>query len=370
LRCWVEVSAAALRHNIHALREHVSPTQIMAVVKANAYGHGLPGVVQTIASDVEMFGVANLAEAQAVRTAIGDLGARSSAASELPILLLGAVLPAERETVVRERFIPSVSSASEAAAYAAHGQIRVHLVIDTGMGRMGAWEANALEEARAICRVKGVQLTGVWSHLPVADEDDKYTADQLGRFHRIADVIRREVSPAPLIHVENSAGAIKFPASAGNLIRTGLALYGSSPRPDFQRHLLPALTWKTRVILIRDFPAGHGVSYGRTYITPRPMRIATLAVGYADGYQRQMSGRGAYVLINGQRCAMLGRITMDQIMVDVSGVEGVVPGQEVVLLGRQNAEEISAATVANWAGTIPWHVFTSLGPRVVRRMVD
>ncbi|MCB1087379.1 MAG: alanine racemase, partial [Verrucomicrobiae bacterium] len=151
-------------------------------------------------------------------------------------------------------------------------------------------------------------------------------------------------------------------------IRPGLALYGVSPLPDFQAALRPVLTWKTRLTLVRDVPAGTTISYGRTYTAPRPLRIATLAVGYADGYPRQLSGRGADVLIRGRRCPVLGRVTMDQVVVDVSHLpDSPIPGDEAVLLGRQGeTEEISAAELAEKAGTIPWEILTGIGPRVVR----
>jgi alanine racemase len=366
MRCWAELDEEALLANAAALRSQAGGAGIMAVVKANAYGHGLAGVVQALAGRVEMFGVANLMEARMAREALRDLPDSAPNAPETPIFILGSALPAERAAIVAERFIAAVSSTEEAAAYAACGRARLHLAIDTGMGRMGAWEPDAGAIANAIRKLPNVELAGIWSHLPVADEDDDFTRAQLERFHRLAEKIAEGCSPAPLIHVANSAGAIAFPRRGAGLVRAGLALYGVSPRPEFQAKLRPVLTWKTRVVLARNFPVGHGVSYGRAFITDRPMRIATLAVGYADGYQRQVSGRGAQVLIRGRRCAVLGRVTMDQIMVDVTALPDVAGGEEVVLIGRQHEEEITAAEFAKWAGTIPWHVFTGMGTRVIR----
>lgn len=338
----------------------------MAVVKANAYGHGLPQVARALVSEAQMFGVANLAEARATRAALREAGEGCGH----PVFILGAALPSERAAIVREGFIAAVSSVEEAAAYATHGTTRVHLAIDTGMGRMGAWESDAIATARAIHLIENIHLEGICTHLPVADEDDTYTADQVARFQRLAIEIRETVSSALLVHMTNSAGAIGFPAATGDLIRGGLALYGVSPRPEFQGQLRPALTWKTRVILVRNFAQGAGVSYGRTFICDRPMRVATLAAGYADGYQRQVSGRGAHVLIRGHRCPVLGRVTMDQIMVDVTDLPEVAPGEEAVLIGARGGEEVTASQFARWAGTIPWHVFTSLGPRVARVHTD
>jgi alanine racemase len=363
LRNWAEVDLAAIRHNARLLAEHAGPdVKLMAVVKANAYGHGAPQVVAALAGRVAMFGVANLSEAREI----------AAHAKGTPILVLGTALPAERESITRERLIPSVSSLDEAAAYArlaSGGPVSVHVVIDTGMGRIGIWEADAIETVRRMIALPGLQISGIASHLPAADEAGDFTREQLARFHGLVKELRALGLGDALVHVENSAGLIAFPREAGNLARPGLALYGESPLPPFQTELRRALTWKTRVTLVRDLGAGRSVSYGRTFITPKPMRVATLAVGYADGYPRQLSGRGASVLVQGRRCAVLGRVTMDQIMVDVTGLD-VAPGEEVVLLGSQKDEIISATELGLLAGTIPWDIFAGIGPRVARLYRD
>lgn len=355
----METDRAALLHNVAALRAQAPGAQIMAVVKANSYGHGAAGVVDALAGRVEMFGVANLAEALDV----------AEHALRTPIFILGTALAEERATIVARRFIPAVSSAAEAAAFAEHGPVKAHLAVDTGMGRMGVWENDALAELRAAIAVRGVEITGLCSHLPVADEDDAFTRAQLIRFHALVEKARTLTGRPLLAHAENSAGAIAFPSHAPDLVRAGLALYGVAPRPEFQARLRPALTWKARVLLVRNFGPGRGVSYGRTLITDRPMRVATLAAGYADGYPRQLSGKGAEVLIRGQRRAILGRVTMDQIMVDVTG-SGVAPGEEAVLLGSQGDAEIPATELAGRAGTIAWDILSGIGARVTRTFVD
>lgn len=365
-RSWAEVDHTALRANARFLREHAEGAAVMAVVKANAYGHGLPGVLEALAGEVQMFGLANLTEARSARAILESLTHLSSEVKNTPLVILGAALPSERVAIALEGFIPVVSSVAEAQAFASHGPVNLHLAVDTGMGRMGAWEEEAIEVSAAIRALPNVRLSGICSHLPSADEDDAFTVEQLERFHRLATEISRQSSSQPLIHVENSAGALGFPNHAASLIRAGLALYGVSPREEFQPKFAPALTWKTRVLLARDAAPGRSVSYGRSFTTTKPTKIATLAVGYADGYQRQMSNHGAYVLIRGQRCPLLGRITMDQIMVDATTAGDIQPGEEVVLLGRQGDEVISSGMLAQWAGTIPWHIFTSLGNRVIR----
>lgn len=358
LRCWVETSRGALLHNVAALRAHTAGAGIIAVVKANAYGHGAAGVVETLAGHVQMLGVANLTEALDVATY----------AQGTPILILGTALAEERAAIIAGGFIPVVSSAAEAAAFAVHGPVKAHLAVDSGMGRMGILEDDALAELRAALAIPGVEITGLCSHLPVADEDDDFTHAQLQRFRALVEKARTLAGRALLAHVENSAGAIAFPAFAPDLFRAGLAIYGIAPRAEFQPRLLPALTWKSRVILVRDLGPGRGVSYGRTFITERPMQIATVAAGYADGYPRQISGHGAEVLIRGQRRPVLGRVTMDQIMVDVTG-SGVTVGDEVVLLGKQGDAEIPATEVAARAGTIAWDILAGIGARVARQFV-
>ena len=359
-RTWAEVDAAALRHNVAVVRALVGErVRIMAVVKANAYGHGVGMVVPALAECVEMFGVANGTEAREVR----------ALAADHPVFILGPALPEERAEIAERRFVPLVSDLDEARAYAALADgepLDIHLKLDTGMGRIGIWQEDALETVRAIRALDGVRIAGLASHLPVADEDEAFTREQLERFGDIVAQLRADGLASPVVHVANSAGIIGFPAHAGDMVRPGLMLYGSAPMPAFQPELRAAMTWKTRVVLVRKIGEGRGVNYGRTFIADRPMRTATLAVGYADGYPRHLSNQGAEVLIGGKRCAVLGRVTMDQIVVDVSALDAVEPGDEAVLLGAQGDEEILASELAEKAGTIAWEIFTGIGPRVVR----
>jgi len=359
LRCWAEIDLGAIRHNAGVAKRLAGPDAgIMAIVKANAYGHGLAEVVRALRDLVAMFGVANVREAQAVDGALGS-------GKKPGVFILGPALAGERAEIVAEGFVPAVSSAEEAAAYSALAdgkRVPIHLAIDTGMGRMGVVEEDACDTVREILRLPNIEIAGVATHLPVADKDEQFTREQLGRFERVLGGIRAAGIDAPFIHALNSAGVFRFPARGGTLVRAGLMLYGSSPLPEHQAELRPALSLKTRITIIRDLPAGHSVSYGRTFITPRPMRVATLAIGYADGCNRHLSNQGADVLIHGRRCSILGRVTMDQIMVDVSDVPEAAIGDEAILIGG----EILAAEVAAKAGTIAWEIFTSIGPRVDR----
>jgi alanine racemase len=357
-RCWAEIDHAALRHNASAVRAAIGDKpEILAVVKADGYGHGGEEIARTLAPFAAHFGVATLGEAQAVRAAVAGKD----------ILLLSPCLPSERTEVVRADFIPVVSSTAEAKAYAhlaGHKPARIHLCLDTGMGRIGLWQDEALASARDIAALQGIVVESVSTHLPVADSDADFTEGELQAWSSLV-VEMRKVFPGAKFHALNSAASFKWPDFAADRVRPGLALYGISPLPEFQHKLRPAMTLKTRITLVRDIGAGRGISYGRDFITPRPMRVATLAIGYADGYPRQTSNRGAQVLVRGQHCPILGRITMDQLMIDVSDLpRDVAPGEEVVLCGKQEDNEITAGEVAAWAGTITWDIFTRLGRRV------
>lgn len=363
LRSWVEVNIDALRHNALTLRSLCAEgTAFMGVVKADAYGHGIELVVPVLAPLVDWFGVANLAEALEVR----DL------AEKTPVMILGTALPSEWRGIREGGFVPVISTWEEARGLASsHGEapFGVHLAVDTGMGRIGVWEAEALALATKIRALPGLELSGVGSHFPAADEDDAFTVAQTVRFAALVGKLRAEGLVRGPAHIANSAGLILHPEAGRDLSRAGLALYGVSPVPGFGERLQPVLSWKTRVSLVREVGAGRGISYGRTFVTPRAMRVATLSTGYADGYQRHLSNRGGCVLIEGRRCPVLGRVTMDQILVDVSECPGVVAGAEAVLLGGQGEARISATDLANWAGTIPWEIFTGIGRRVARLAV-
>ena len=358
-RCWAEVDLAALRHNANAARELVGPdVALLAVIKANGYGHGLAAVAEALRDHAQLFGVANLQEGMIARAAVPH-----------PLIILGPALPSERAAIVEHRFIASISSYEEAVQFsrAANGRsVFVNCKIDTGMGRMGIHEADAIAELKRISELPNIEIHSVSSHLPSADEDATYTAQQLAHFRELMVHLRAAVPGSYQVHTLPSAGVLAFSDSAYDIVRAGLMIYGISPLPEHQPLLRPAMTLKAHVVLLRDIVAGASVSYGRTFIAPRPMRLATLSVGYADGLPRAVSNRGAAVLIGGRRCAIVGRVTMDLTVVDVSDVPGVEVGDEAVLIGRQGDAEIFATEVAQQASTIAWEVFTGIGSRVAR----
>jgi alanine racemase len=351
VRCWAEIDLSAIRFNAQVVRDKIGPRSgILAVVKANAYGHGATQVATALDGLVDLFGVANVEEAQPLAELQRD------------ILLLSPSTPGERAAVVAQRFIATVSSAAEAANFA---DGRINFKIDTGMGRIGCPEQKAFEELEGIQRLKNVEVHSISTHLPVADEDADYTRLQLNRFADLAHRLRT-LAPTAKIHALNSAGILGFPEHAHDLVRPGLMLYGSAYPSEFQMLLRPALAWKARVLLVREVGPKQSVSYGRTFITPHAMRIATLAVGYADGFPRQVSGQNAHVLMGGKRCRILGRVTMDQILAEVTSLPEINPGDEAVLIGEQGPESILARELADHAGTISWDIFTGIGNRTHR----
>ncbi len=354
-RCWAEIDRAALRHNARLVRERIGSSEMLAVVKANAYGHGLLGVAQALADDAHLFGVANLEEALMLRDSLPH-----------PIVILGPATPEERPVIAGRGFIPTISSLEEAQAFDRLQPVAVNFKIDTGMGRMGVVQNEALEVFKRATALPNIEIHSISTHMPVSNEDADYTRDQVVRFQRIVEQIRAEVPGSYKAHMLQSAGTLAFNPPTFEIVRAGIMLYGISPLPEFRELLKPAMTWKTRICLVRDVPKGSSISYGRTFIAPRKMRVATLSAGYADGYPWHLSNRGAAVLVHGRRCPLVGRVTMDLIVIDASGLDDVQIGDDVVLMGRDGSEEISCAELGERAGTISWEIITRIGARVRR----
>jgi alanine racemase len=357
-RCWAEIDRDALRHNARVVRERIGSAEMLAVVKANAYGHGLMDCAETLAEQVQLFGVANLDEAMALRERF-----------HLPVIILGPSLPEEMPTIIERGLIPTISTFDEAHAFDRTGKTSINFKVDTGMGRMGAVESEAVEIFKRVAKLSKIDIHSISTHMPVSDVDAEYTKDQLVRFRKVVKEIRAAVPGSYKAHVLQSAGTLGFSETVDEIVRAGIILYGISPLPDFQNLLRPAMTWKTRIGLIRDVPKGASISYGRTFITPKPMRVATLTAGYADGYPRHLSNVGVEMLVRGKRCPLLGRVTMDLMVIDVSHIPDVEVGDEVVLMGRQGDAEIPCVELAEKAGTITWEITTRVGQRVRRVFV-
>ncbi len=354
-RAWAEIDLDALRHNLGVARE-VSGCRVMAVVKAGAYGHGLEEIARTLAGeDIAFFGVANVGEARR----IADAGVATR------LYLLGATWEAERAEIVGRGWTPCLSSLDEARhfselATAAGTRLKCHLAVDTGMGR-GGFVPDALPAALPQIEIMpGLEIEGIGSHLPSADEDESFTREQFRVFAEIVEHLGGR-ERFEWIHLSNSAGLLGYDNSPCNLVRPGLMLYGISPLTGHQDRLRNVMSLKSRVTLLRELPAGHGVSYGREFITTRPTTVATIGAGYGDGYPRSLSGKGVEVVIRGRRFPLLGRVTMDQVMIDATGSD-IAVGDEVELFGPN----LRVDELAKKAGTIAWEVLTGITPRVTR----
>src|SRR6184192_1968844 len=234
------------------------------------------------------------------------------------------------------------------------------------MGRMGVLEEEALAVFKEVSALPNIKVHSVSTHLPVSNEDEKFTREELRNFGKLIRQLRVEVPGDYKAHALQTAGVLAFAEEPFEIVRPGMLIYGISSLPEFQKLLRPAMVWKTRIALIRDMPAGHGISYGRTFITPRAMRVATLSAGYADGYPRHLSNRDAAVLVRGKRCPLLGRVTMDLMVIDVSHLSDVDVGEEVVLMGQQGNESVCCTELGEKAGTITWEITTRIGQRVQR----
>ena len=355
-----EIHLPALRHNLQEVMRRVGTTAVLAVVKANAYGHGAVPVSQTLlAAGAQQLGVATVEEGLELR----------NAGITAPILVMGGVyddVPVMQHANLTP-VLPSRGAVETAARFAdPHAfPLPVHLKVDTGMSRLGVTP----EEALALLRSgwpPNLHLAGVMSHLAAADEPDGgATERQLARFRAFLEAIRAAGLKVPTAHIANSAAILRFPSSRFDLVRPGLMLYGYSTGSSTAADLHPVLTWKTRIVQIKRVEAGQPVSYGGTFIAPRPSTLAVLPVGYADGYNRALSNKG-HVLIAGRPAPVVGRVCMDLTMVDVTDHPSVHPGDEAVLLGRQGSAAITADNLATWQNTISYEILCQIGLRAAR----
>ena len=353
------IDLAMLRENVRLIRRSLpEKTMIMAVVKADAYGHGIVQVARNaLRAGAKWLAVARTDEGVMLRRA--GIGA--------PVLVLGASTMAEIADGVLHGLTMTICSAAsvhtlQKAAAASGMQGLMHLKIDTGMGRIGVrTEAEVADVLAALSACPDVRLTGAYTHFADADgEDEVYTRMQLERFMALSSALPEGI----IRHCANSAAIHRYPEAALDMVRAGISMYGCPPvRTDMA--LQPVLSWKTTVTHVKTVPAGEKISYGCTFTTGAQTRLATVACGYGDGYHRAATGR-AEVIIRGRRVPVVGRICMDQMMVDVTDVPGVVPGDEVMLLGRQGDVCITADELGAWSGTIGYEVLLAATDRVHR----
>lgn len=362
---WAEIDLDAIAGNVRAFKRHIgSHVEMFAVVKGNAYGHGAVPVARAALEA----GATRLA----VHRAVEGLALRRGGI-DAPVLVMGYTPPAGADIIVERRLTPSVVTSEFARALAGQASARgamipVHVKVDTGMARYGLLPHEVLDFLRFLATLPSLRLEGLFTNFATADAlDQTHVRRQLAVLNEVLAAVRAAGFTIPLIHAANSAAAMRLPEAHFDAVRPGIALYGLDPSEEWLPvfPIRPALTLKSRVSRLRVLPAGSAVSYGRTWIAQEPFRAALVPVGYGDGYHRILSNR-ADVLIRGQRAPIRGRACMDQIVVDVTHIEGVQQDDEVVLIGSQGAERIRAEDVAKLAGTIAHDVTTSLLPRVVR----
>ncbi len=357
-RAWAQVDTDAMKHNLSVVRRVMPRHQQVAIVKAEAYGHGIEGVVRALDDeDITFFGVATIAEAARIR----DAGCRTCP------FIIGPCFPAEREVVVQNGWRAGLSGLEEAQHYNALGklygkQVHLHLNVDTGMGRAGLLPHELPGLGEKLRQFEHLNIEGIYSHLSAASQDISFTHSQIRSYEAAVTELSQSLS-FPYRHLCSSAAVFNYSAPSTNMVRLGRILYGYSPMPSpYNRELRNTLTLYSRVTLVRTLPADHGVSYDHTFVTNSPTKVATIGIGFADGYLHYLSNTGARVHLNGSYCPVLGRVTMDQIMVDVSHLASVQPGDVAELLGPNVPWDDLTAR----AHTIPSNVIASISARVPR----
>ena len=359
------VDLSALTANLRQARQFLSPgCDILAVVKANAYGHGAVAITKALVQQgVTRFAVATIQEGAQLR----DAGIQAQ------ILVMGALPPAQLADLLGYDLTPVIYESNIAAELAARRgapstPYPVHLKVDTGMGRLGLLPEQVLPLLQSPAFQGPLRLAGLMTHLADADNaDPAYTKIQIERFQTVLAGLRKAGLSVPLIHAANSAAILGHPAAHFNLVRPGIMLYGYSTAPQSSQAatLTPVLSLRSQVAQVRRLAQGDSVSYNRSFVAARPSKIAVLPIGYADGYSRTLSNRG-HVLVQGRRCPVVGRVCMDMTLIDVTDLPDIRSGDEAVLIGRQGADTILATDLAAWSGTIPYEVLCGIGPRVPR----
>jgi alanine racemase len=363
LPTWVEINLDSLIHNVEAIQRLVgNNVGILLIVKADAYGHGAVQIAQAVEQRVDCFGVATVDEAIELTAA----GIRKK------ILIISPILAKEIPDVVDRGFIATVSSFDFAKAmsdYAAGGDktAHVHVEADTGMGRAGFLASEVLDLVGRIATLPGLRLGGMFTHFPIAEADQEFTRGQVGEFLEVVERARQAGVEVPILHCANSSAIASVRESHMDLVRPGLLVYGHHPGAvTAGTPVKQIMTWKCRIAQVRELPSGSPISYGKTYTTSRPTTMAVLPVGYGHGYPLRLSNRGE-AIVRGERVPILGRVTMDMTMVDVTDVAPrPQAGDEVVLMGTQEGTTVTVDEIADWAGTISYEILTGIGKRVPR----
>ena len=361
----------AVEANFEAMRKKLADgTKMAAVIKADAYGHGALEIAHLMEPKDYIWGFAVATDQEALEL-------RAAGISK-PVLILGIVFDDMLEELAAQDIRITVCSSGQAGRFAEAGKkagkdVKVHLAVDTGMSRIGfADHPGSLEEIRRIFRLDGLTVEGIFTHFARADEEDPAPAVvQLKRFLAFTEFLEKEGLHIPVHHCSNSAGIMRMPEANLDLVRAGITIYGIYPSEEMPKELLPlrpVMELKSHITFVKKIPAGTAVSYGGTFVSDHDMMLATVPAGYADGYPRQLSGKG-WVLIRGQKAGICGRVCMDQFMVDVTDIKGVQAGDEVTLLGRDGEEEIRVETLGALCGRFPYEFVCDISKRVPREYI-
>jgi len=361
---WVEINLSNLAFNYQQVKRLVGrDVKVLAPIKANAYGHGMVEVSRKLVQcGVDYLGVASVEEANDLR----------KAKIKIPILILGTVFSlSEIKQALKLKAtitVPDYRTAKILNHYASGtSRVRVQIKVDTGMGRLGIWHKQAELTIKRILKLKNLYVEGIYTHFPSADTDIPFTNRQVKAFEQLLQRLKRNTNEFAFTHASNSSAVGRLKTSSLNMVRPGIMLYGMYPHRDLEPFfdLKPVLTFKTKITYLKQVPAGRSISYGRTYITRKKTKIATIPAGYADGYMRALSNK-AQVLVRGKFAPVVGRVCMDQTMIDVGGIKGVKLGDTVVLIGRQKQKSIRTEELARICNTIPYEVTCCISARVKR----
>ncbi|EHQ87679.1 alanine racemase [Desulfosporosinus youngiae] len=363
---WAEVNLQTLRENFFKHQTYTQ-SEIMPIVKADAYGHGVIPVVRTlIACGAQRFGVALLQEALEIKAVF----------PEVTVMVIGATGTEDSDTLVNEEIIPAVFQLAQAQALSEtavrlNRTAKIHIKVDTGMGRIGYRETDISEILR-ISQLPNLYIEGIFTHFATADQRDlAFARKQLKCFEDIYEKLKMMGLTIPIRHVANSAAILQFPESHFELVRLGISLYGLTPSSQVGGNvgLEPVMSWKAKVSHVKTIGTGETVSYGRTFQAAYPTQVATVPVGYADGLRRILSNQGE-MLIRGRRSTIIGRICMDQTMLEVTKIPGVKVGDVVTILGKDGGERLTASEMADWLGTINYEVVCGISNRVPRVYIE
>lgn len=358
---WIEIRTDRLQNNLSLIKKSAGNAHVMAVVKANAYGHGLLETAKVLAGQVDYLGVSSLYEALELK----------EHGIETPVFLFGHLFGNELQTAVKNGFTLSVSSYEEAREIAhlslvAERRTKIHIKVDTGMGRLGIPEADALGTIEKIAELKGLMLEGLFTHFPTAESRDLFTETQVQKLAVLLECLESRAITFRFRHAANSAGSLRIKTPVLNMIRPGLLLYGIYPDANLKNFsgFAPVLSLKSRLIHVKKITPGESVGYGRTFVAKKKSTIGVIPIGYSHGYPFHLSNR-AWALYKGRRVPIAGRVSMDYLAFDL-GDEPAQVGDEVTLIGEDGADSLTAEQLAAWAGTIPYEIVTRLTSRLPR----